>query len=151
FARYDVVGAGLDRGIQHGVVGGDAAVVFDDAGAVEHGGDRAGFAEIAARFGEEGADVGGGAVAVVGQRLDDDGDAAGAVTLVADLVIVLALIAERLLDGALDIVLRHVLLARRDDGGAQARVHVGVGRAQLGRDGDFPRQLAEQLRLLGIL
>src|SRR5207245_8876702 len=113
FARDHVVGAGLDRGIEHGVVGGDAAVVLDDAGAVEHERDRAGFAEIAAGLGEEGAEVGGGAVTVVGQRLDDDGDAAGAIALVADLVIVLALIAERLLDGALDIVLRHVFLACR--------------------------------------
>ncbi len=49
--------------------------------------DGIGLAEIAARLGEEGADFRGGAVAVVGQRLDDDGDAARAVALVADLVI----------------------------------------------------------------
>ena len=47
----------------------------------------------------------GGAVAVVGQRLDDDRDAAGAITLIADVVVVLAIGADRLLDGALDIVL----------------------------------------------
>ena len=56
-----------------------------------------------------GADVGGGAVAVVGQRLDDDGDAARAVALVADLLVVLGVAARGLLDGALDIVLRHRL------------------------------------------
>jgi hypothetical protein len=32
-----------------------------------------------------------------------------------------------------------------------ARIHAGVRLAHLGRDGDFPRQLAEQFRLLGIL
>ena len=64
--------------------------------------DRAGFAEIAAGFGEIGADVGGGAVAVVGQRLDDDRDAARAIALIADFVVVLALAADRLLDRALD-------------------------------------------------
>ena len=40
-----------------------------------------------------GAHFAGGAVAVVGQRLDDDGDAARAVALVADLVVVLAVAA----------------------------------------------------------
>ena len=151
FAGNHVVGAGLDRRIQHRVVGGFAGVIFDDAGAVEHEGDRAGFAEIAAGLGEEGADVGGGAVAVIRQRLDDHGDAAGTVALVADLVVALAVAAGRLLDGALDIVLRHVLLARRDDGRAQPRIHGRVRGSELGRHRDFPRQLAEQFRLLGIL
>src|SRR5258708_22559641 len=59
--------------------------------------------------------------------------------------------ADRLLDGALDIVLRHVLLTCRDDRGAQARVHCRVRRAELGSHGDFTRQLAEHLRLLGVL
>ena len=45
--------------------------------------------ERAAVFGEGGADIGRGAVAVVGQRLDDDGDAAGAEALVAHLFVVL--------------------------------------------------------------
>ena len=116
FAGDHVVGAGLDRGIQHGVIGGGAALIFDDTGVLEHEGDRAGLAEIAAGLAEERADVGGGAIAVVGQRLDDDSDAAGAITLVTDLVIALRLAAHRLLDGALDIVLGHVLLARRNDG-----------------------------------
>ena len=87
----------------------------------------------------------GGAVAIVGQHLDDDGDAAGPVALVADLVIDLGVAAQRLLDGALDIVLGHVLGPRRDDGGAQPRIHGGIGQPQLGRDGDFAGELAEQL------
>ena len=51
----------------------------------------------------------GGAVAVVGQGLDDHRDAARPIALVADFVIALGFAARRLLDGALDIVLRHVL------------------------------------------
>src|SRR3984957_4319948 len=127
-AGDDVVGAGLDRGIQHRVVGAYACVIFDDAGAVEHEGHRAGLAEIAAGLGEVGADVGGGAVAVVGQRLDDHGHPAGTVALVADLVVILALAADRLFYRALDRVLRHVLLAGRDDRGAQPGIHGGGGR-----------------------
>jgi len=42
-------------------------------------------------------------------------------------------------------------LARGGDRRAQPRIHAGIRLAQLGRDGDFPRQLAEQFRLLGIL
>ncbi len=146
-----VVGAGVDRRFQHGVGGGHRRVEFDNAEAIEHERHRAGLGEVAAGLGEVGADVGGGAVAVVGQRLDDDGDAAGAIALVADLVIVLAVIAGGLLDGALDIVLGHVFGARCDHSGPQPRIHRRVGGAELGRDGDFARELAKQLGLLRVL
>jgi hypothetical protein len=91
-----------------------------------------------------------GAVAVVGHGLDDDGRASGAVALVADLLVVLAVVARRLVDGALDVVLGHVLGPGGQDRGAQARVHVGVGHAHLGRDGDFAGELGEQLRALRV-
>ena len=97
-------------------------------------------------LGEVRADAAGGAVAVVGQRLDDHGDAARAIALVAHLLVVLGVAAHRLLDGALDIVLGHVLGARVLDGEAQARIHVRVGRAHLRRDGDFAGELGEELR-----
>ena len=64
-------------------------------------------AHRAAGLGEAGAHVRGGAVAIVGQRLDDDGDAAWPVALVADLVIVLRIAARGLLDRPVDVVLRH--------------------------------------------
>src|SRR5580692_10059843 len=113
-----VVGAGLDRRIQHRIVGGDPGVIFDDPGAIEHEGHRTGFTEIAAGLGEVGADVGRRAVAVVGRCLDDYGETARTVALVANLVVILTLAADRLLHRALDRVLRHVLLAGGDDRGA---------------------------------
>ena len=85
------------------------------------------------------------AVAVVGQRLDDDGDAARPIALVADRLVGVGIGARGLLDGALDIVLGHVLRARRLDGEAQARVHLGIGHAVLGGDRDLARELGEQL------
>ncbi len=109
------------------------------------------LAERAAGLGEGRADVGGGAVAVVGQGLDDDGDAARAVAFVADFVVVLAVGAGGLLDGALDIVLRHRLGLGVLDRQAQTRVHRRVGQARLGGDGDFARQLGEHFRPHGIL
>ena len=67
---HHVVGAGFDGGIQHGVVGSDAAVRPDDAGVIEHEGDQAGFAEIAAGLGEHRTDVGGWrGCRIVGQGL----------------------------------------------------------------------------------
>jgi len=141
----ELIRAGIDRGIEHGVGGRDLGVVLDHADAVEHEGHGARLGEVAAALGEIGAHVGSGAVAVVGQRLDDDGDAPRAVALVANLVIGFGLAAQRLLDGALDIVLRHVLRPRRDDRRAQPRIHARVGRAELRRDRDFAGELAEQL------
>ena len=112
---------------------------------VEHEGDRAGFRERPARLGEIGAHLARRAVAVVGERLDDHGDAAGRVALVAHFVVILAIGAGGLLDGALDIVPGHVFDAGGDAGRAQAGVHVGVGQAHLGRDGDFTGQFGKQL------
>ena len=81
-----------------------------------------------------GAHLAGRAIVIVGQRLDDDGDAARPVALVADLVVVLRVAAGRLLDGALDIVLRHVLGAGGQDRGAQARIEGRIGHGpSLGR------------------
>ena len=56
----------------------------DDALALELPAHRAGLGHVAAVAGEEVADLGAGAVAVVGERLDDDGHAAGRVALVVD-------------------------------------------------------------------
>src|SRR5690606_24004667 len=96
-------------------------------------------------LGEIGAHIGGGAVAIVGQRLDDDGDAAGAIALVADFVIVLGIAARGFLDGAFDIVLGHGLGAGIGDGQAQARIEGRIGLAHLGRHGDFAGQLGKDL------
>jgi len=75
------------------------------------------------------------AVAVVGQRLDDDGDAAGAVTLVAHLVIGGVVLAARAaLDGPFHGIARHIRLARRDDRRAQPRIGGGIGLAGLRRN-----------------
>jgi hypothetical protein len=112
---------------------------------------RAGGAEIAAILRYRGAHIGGGAVAIVGQRLDDQRDAARAEALVADLFVILAVALARLVDRALDIVLGHRLRLGRGDRGAQARVHVGIGQAHLRGDGDFAAELGEHARALLIL
>ena len=99
-----VLGAGLDRRLHHLVLGPRARRIDDLPHAVEHEGDRPGLAEVPAALGEGRADVRGGAVAVVGHRLDDDGDAVRPVALVADLLVVLRVAAGGLLDRPVDVV-----------------------------------------------
>ena len=81
--RFDVLGAGLDRRLEDRVGAAGRGGIGDQAEPVEAVADRPGGAEIAAVLREGGAHVGGGAVAVVGQRLDDQRHAAGAEALVA--------------------------------------------------------------------
>src|SRR5258707_12501791 len=83
-------------------------------------------------LGESGTHVGSGTVAVVGQDLDDDGDATRPIALVADLVIGFAVPALRLLDGPLDTVLGHVFGACRNHRRPQAGIHGGAGECPTG-------------------
>ena len=92
------------------------------------------------------------AVLVVGEHLDDDGDATGAVALVGDLLVGDAFeLAGAALDGALDVVGGHVLRLGRGDGAAQTGIAVGVSAAAgLGGDGDFLDQTGEDLATFGV-
>src|SRR5258708_12283307 len=118
---------------------------------VEHEGDRTSLGQVSAGLGKGRADLAGGAVAIVGQDLDDDGGATRSIAVVTTLLVALCIPAHRFFDGAIDIVLGHVLRAGGDDRRAQARVHGGIGQSQLRRDGDFAREFSEQLGLRRIL
>ncbi len=142
---FDVLGTRVDRRHHHRVGVGGRKVIDDLALALEHEADRSRLAKVAAVLGECRAHHRRGAVAVVGHRLDDDGDATGAIAFVADLVIGLGVATDRLLDGTVD----HVL-GDRDrlgllDGQSQARVLVWVRLAHAGRHGDLLGQLGELL------
>ena len=65
----DVVGAGLERHLEELVLGAGALVDGDHALLREHPADAAGLAEVAAVLAEDVADLGDGAVAVVGEDL----------------------------------------------------------------------------------
>ena len=79
----DVVGAGVDRRDQVVLVVA-LAIDDDDALLLELPGDRARLAEAPAGLVECVADLGAGAIAVVGERIDQDRGAAGAVALIDD-------------------------------------------------------------------
>ena len=105
----------------------------------------------AAIFAECRAHIGGGAVAVVGQCLNDDRNAAGAIAFIAHFIIAFRIAADCLIDCALDIILGHRLCLGRIHRKAKARVHVGIGHAHLRRHGNFARQLRKLRRTLFVL
>jgi len=124
----------------------------DEAALLEHPPDRARGAEVAAILLDQAADVGDGAVPVIRQCVDQDRDAARAVSLVGHLVVRDAFeIARALLDGAVDVVGRHAVLARRQHRGPETRIGVDVAAAETRGNGDLLDQLGEQLAAPGIL
>ena len=87
------------------------------------------------------------AVAVVRQRLDHNGDAAGPVALVNDLFVVVgAGVAGGFFDDALDVVVGHVVRLRLGDDVLQLGVARRVGTALAHGDGDLATDLGEDLR-----
>ena len=90
------------------------------------------------------------AVAIVGRGLDQQRDAAGAVALEGDLFIQCAgKLTGAALDGALDVVLRHVLGLGRQNGRTQPWITVGVAAAAR-RHADFLDQTGEDLAALRV-
>ena len=119
----------------------------DQAARLELPGDRAGAGQLAAGLGEHRADLGGGPVAIVGLRLDEDRDAARAVALVDDLLELLGVAAAgRLVDRALDVVGGHVDRAGLLDGEPEPVVGVRVAAALPRRDADLAGDLGEDAR-----
>ena len=84
-----VVRTGFDSRFEHRIGGAGCCRIEDLADPGEHVGDGAGRAEITIVLGKDRADGAARPVAVVGQRLDDDGHATGAIALIPDLVVVL--------------------------------------------------------------
>src|SRR5438552_3054312 len=139
-----VLGPRLERDLERGVFIGLPRVHHDLRLAVEHPRDRVGGAQVGAVPGEEVPDLGDGPVRVVGRRLDEDRRAARTVAFVGHVFVLHALQPARaLLDGAIDVVPRHVLGLGRLDGGAETRIPGGVAAALPRGDGDFPDQLGE--------
>src|SRR4051794_11955743 len=138
----DVLRAGLDRG--HQVVLAEAlGVDHDDALLLELPRDGAGLAQVAAALSEDVPHLGAGAVAVVGERLDEQRDAARAVALVHHGLDLLGVGARAgpLRDRALDVVLRHARVLRLLHGVRERCVHLGVAAALARGNLDRPGQL----------
>ena len=102
--------------------------------------------------GEAQAHVGGGAVAVVRETLHQEGDAARAVALVHDGLVVGAtgLGTGATLDGAVDVVGGDGVLLRLLDGVVQRRVTSGVAAARASRNLNVLDEAREELAALGV-
>jgi hypothetical protein len=148
----DVVGAGLESDGHKLVLVDACGVHSDESLAVEHPGDASGLAEVAVVAGEHVSDLGGRPVFIIGQRLHEDGDAAGTVAFVHDLLRLRHAFqfAGALLDGALDVVGRHVAGLALGQDRAQGDVGAGIAAADARRDRQFLGQLAEDLAALGV-
>jgi hypothetical protein len=143
----DVLGAGFDGGGLDIDIGA-GVVSLDDADVIEEEFVAAWCAELAGLF-EEAADFGGGAVVVVGQDLDDDGDLVRGVALEHNVVHGQLVIAGAgaFLDGALDDIAADALPARLFDGGKETGVAGGIAAAHFRGDHDFLDQFADGLAL----
>ena len=145
-----VFAAVFEHDVHQLLFGGRVLFDGDQALLVEHEAHRAGLAQVAAVLREGVADLAYRAVAVVGQYIHNDGHAAGAVALEGDLLVVDAFqFAGAALDGALDVVLRHIFGLGRQNRGAQPGIGVRVA-AALGGNRDFLEQAGEYLAALGI-
>ena len=98
------------------------------------------------------AHLGGGAVAVVGEGVHDNGHAVGAVALVGHVLVGVGVAgAQGPVNGALDVVVGHVGRLGLGDDGGQAGVVVGVAAAAgLDRHDHLAGDLGEYLRALGV-
>ena len=150
FACIEVLSTGIQR-VHHGLVG---ILVFqrdvDDALLAEQEAHAAHSAQIAAVLIEVVAQVSSGTVAVVGQSLDHDRHAAGAVTLVGDCLVLGLIAALGLLDDALDVIVRHAHTLRLGDQVSQLAVGSGVGAAGTDGNADLAADLGKDLCLCAV-
>src|ERR1700733_3411135 len=92
-----------------------------------------------------------GAVAIVGGDFDDESDASGAVALEGYFLVDRpGKFTGATLNGALDVVLRHVLSLGGGDSAAQPGIGIDISSALASRHGDFPDQTGEDLATLGV-
>ena len=98
------------------------------------------------------ADIGGGAVAVIGQHLYDDSDTGGAVAFVLEVFVAVAVAGgQRLVNGALDVVFWHIDgLGLGDDGGQLGVIFRVAAAAGLDGDDDLTSDLGKGSGTLGI-
>ena len=124
---------GLELELLH--VGAGRSVELEDALVLKHESHRAAVAQRTAALVEVHAHVGHRTVRVVGCRLHQEGDSVGAVAFVDNLLVVGGVLLGGTLDGALDVLLGHVLGLGVLNQNAQTRVARRVGTS--GLHGDF--------------
>ena len=144
-ACIEVIGTGVQR-IHHQLIGILVLEIDDDDALLgEHEANAAHLAQIATELVKVVAHVGSRAVAVIGQGLDHNGDAAGAITLIGDCLILGLVATLGALDDTLDVVVRHTVGLGLGDQRSQLGVGGGVAAALLNGNGDLTADLGENL------
>src|SRR3990170_5166092 len=106
--RLEVLGARVEGGLEYRVFMVARAIDIDLSLPLEQIRHRVRSAEVAAQPAEAVPDIGDGARGIVGQGENENRHAAGTVAFIRDLAVIDAFqIARPLLDGALDVLLRH--------------------------------------------
>ena len=148
----DVVGAAVGRGEHHIVLVRPVRVDEDDSSPLEEPGHRPARTEVAVVLRERMPDLGARPVPIVRQRLNEHCDAIRAVALVDHLLVRLAVGLRPGAPGdrALDVVLRHGVVARLLDGRRERAVPLRVRSAVAGGDDDRARELREELAPLRV-
>ena len=100
--------------------------------------------KVSAVFGEVRTDISDSTHVVVGSGLNEDSDTVRAVTFVVDLLVAFGRLIGSFLNGAIDIVLRHVLAFALLNEHAQPRVTIRIGSAFASSNSDFFTQFSER-------
>src|SRR5262245_28768820 len=123
----------------------------DQPSALEHPRDATGGAHAPTVLLEQVADFGTGAVLIVRQHSEEDGDAAWPIAFVRDLLVLLAgQLPRPLLDRPFDVVRGHVRRSSRFGCGFEPKVALGITAAVARRHRDFPEDLREELPPLDV-
>ena len=148
----DIVGAGLDAQFEGFVIAHGAGGEGEVSCAFELPGDGTQLSECAAVLREGVTQLGDSPVTVVGDAFDHHGHAVGRIAFIEDLLegCSVLVFTGAAADGALDVVLGHVLGAGLVHGQAQPEVAVGISAAVPGGHDELAREPGEDGAALGI-
>ena len=125
-----------------------AGLTFHDQHAlfVKHEAHGARGAHVAAKLGEAMANIAGGTVAIVGNRFHDHRHAAGRIAFVGDLFVIhIAQLACRLLDGAGNIIIGHIVSLRLGNHITQLAIDFRIAAALAHRNRNFTANFRKNL------
>ncbi len=116
---------------------------------MEHPPNGADFGQVAAILAHKMAKLTNDAVAIRGDDLNQHAHSARTVAFEGGFLKLLAFeLAGAAKDGALNVLVRHVFVFARQNGGSQARIGVRIAAADARRDGNFPNDARENAAAL---
>src|SRR5579872_7501352 len=146
-----ILGAGVQNNREHFVLVGLFFGYHDLALALEHPTDGAVFGHVSAVFVHQMAELADDAVAVGSHDLDDHAHASRSVALEVHFLVLLAFqLPSAARQGAFNVVIGHIFIFGRQNGGAQTRIGIRVAAAHASGNGDFADKFREYAAALGV-